>query len=198
MTIGYGRVSTRDQNLNLQEDALKAAGCERIYMEKKSGTRLARPELIKMLEQIREGDIVVVWKLDRLARSTADLIHLMNVFQERKVEFRCVTQQIDTTTPLGKFYFTIMSGLAQLEVELTRERSEAGREAARLRGIKGGRKPGLSKTADIKANAAVTLYKDGNSTSLIMKQLGIGSKRTLYQWLRIKGVKVGAEKVVMA
>ncbi|MGV3560781.1 recombinase family protein [Larkinella arboricola] len=192
MIFGYGRVSTRDQNLSLQEDALTAAGCERIFVEKKSGTKMARPELTKLLEHIREGDIVVVWKLDRLARSTADLIHLVNLFQERKVEFRCLTQQIDTTTPMGKFFFTIMSGLAQLEVELTRERSDAGREAARQRGIKGGRKPGLSKAADIKANAAVTLYKDGNPASLIMKQLGIGSKRTLYQWLRRKGVQIGA------
>lgn len=138
MLFGYGRVSTRDQNLSLQEDALTAAGCQRIFLEKKSGTKLARPELTRLLEQIREGDVLVVWKLDRLARSTADLIQLVSLLEQRQIQFRCLTQPIDTTTPMGKFFFTIMSGLAQLEVELTRERSEAGRAAARQRGIKGG------------------------------------------------------------
>lgn len=191
MLIGYARVSTDDQNLSLQLDALKAAGCERIFSEKQSGAKVDRVELARLLEQVREGDTVVVWKLDRLGRSLSHLVETITRLDGQGVSFRSLKESIDTTSATGKLIFHIFASLAEFERDMTRERTNAGLTAARARGRVGGRPQGLSKTADMKANAAKTLYLDGNSPKTIMSQLDIKSKETLYRWLRLKGVVIG-------
>ena len=194
MNIGYARVSTDDQNLLLQTDALKQAGCEKIYKEKLSGAKVDRPELLKLMEQLREGDTVTVWKLDRLGRSLTQLIDTVNKLADLKVGFRSLKESIDTTTATGKLTFHIFASFAEFERDMIRERTNAGLSAARERGRVGGRKKGLSPDADIKASAAKTLYESGNTVDKICKMLQIGSKRTLYKYLREKGVKIGAEE----
>lgn len=192
MIFGYGRVSTRDQNLHLQEDALKAAGCQEIYMEKISGTKKSRPELNLLRAKLREGDTVVVWKLDRWGRSLSDLIELMNELRQKSVQFKCLAISMDTSTTEGRLIYGIFSVLSEFVRDTIVENTNAGLSAARARGRVGGRKPGLSPEAEIRANAAKTLYESGNSTQQICKMLSIGSKRTLYQYLRAKGVQIGA------
>jgi DNA invertase Pin-like site-specific DNA recombinase len=144
MMIGYARVSTSDQNLDLQLDALTKAGCERIFEEHASGARDDRPQLAAALSHARAGDTLVVYKLDRLGRSIRSLIDFTNGLRERKVEFRSVSDGIDTSTPAGRFYFHILAALAEMERELIRERTVAGLVAARARGRKGGRQPKLT------------------------------------------------------
>ena len=144
MLIGYARVSTKDQNLDLQRDALTKAGCTRIFEDEASGARDDRPGLTDALSHLREGDTLVVWKLDRLGRTLRSLIGFVEGLRERGVEFKSVTDGIDTTTPAGRFFFHVMGALAQMERELIRERTNAGLAAARARGRKGGRKPKLS------------------------------------------------------
>ena len=139
MVYGYARVSTGDQTTNLQQDALEKAGCDRIFTDVASGARAHRPELDHMLDLLREGDTVVVWKLDRLGRSMQNLVDLMTIFDERGVQFRSLTEAIDTSTPGGTLVFNIFGSLAQFERDLIRERTRAGLEAARARGRKGGR-----------------------------------------------------------
>ncbi|MVM34995.1 helix-turn-helix domain-containing protein [Spirosoma sp. HMF4905] len=193
MIFGYGRVSTRDQNLNLQEDALTQAGCEQIFMEKITGTKKNRPELNKLRAKLRAGDTVVVWKLDRWGRSLSDLIELMNELREKQVQFKCLAVSMDTSTIEGRLIYGIFSVLSEFVRDTIVENTNAGLSAARARGRTGGRKPGLSKEADIKASAAKTLYQSGNTGNKICKMLGIGSKRTLYKYLRAKGVKIGED-----
>ncbi|MCX6216419.1 recombinase family protein [Spirosoma sp.] len=195
MVFGYGRVSTRDQNLFLQEDALKAAGCEEIFMEKVTGSKKNRPELDALLAKVREGDTIVVWKLSRWGRSNQDLIELMNKLLAKKVAFVCLSNSMDTRTPEGRLVYGIFAALAEFERETIVENTIAGLTAARARGRVGGRKPGLSKEADLKATAAKTLYQSGNTVQKICTMLQIGSKRTLYKYLRLKGVKIGDEQV---
>jgi DNA invertase Pin-like site-specific DNA recombinase len=144
MLIGYARVSTKDQNLDLQRDALTKAGAERIFEDEASGARDDRPGLTDALSHLREGDTLVVWKLDRLGRTLRSLIGFVEGLREKGIEFRSVTDGIDTTTPAGRFFFHVMGALAQMERELIRERTNAGLAAARARGRKGGRKPKLS------------------------------------------------------
>ena len=139
MTYGYARVSTDDQTTDLQRDALERARCDRILTDVASGARAHRPELDHMLDLLREGDAVVVWKLDRLGRSMRNLVDLMTMFDERGVRFRSLTESIDTSTPGGTLVFNIFGSLAQFERDLIRERTRAGLEAARARGRKGGR-----------------------------------------------------------
>jgi DNA invertase Pin-like site-specific DNA recombinase len=143
MIIGYARVSTRDQNLDLQRDALSRAGAERMFEDEASGARDDRPGLRDALSHLRSGDCLMVWRLDRLGRTMRGLIEFTESLRERGVEFRSVTEGIDTTTPAGRFYFHILGALAQMERELIRERTNAGLAAARARGRKGGRKPKL-------------------------------------------------------
>ena len=139
MLVGYARVSTREQNLDLQRDALTKAGAERIFEDEASGARDDRPGLIGALSHLRSGDCLMVWRLDRLGRTMRSLIEFTESLRERGVEFRSVTEGIDTTTPAGRFYFHILGALAQMERELIRERTNAGLAAARARGRKGGR-----------------------------------------------------------
>ena len=139
MIYGYARVSTGDQATDLQRDALLEAGCDRIFTDVASGAKAHRPELDHMLDLLREDDTVVVWKLDRLGRSMQNLVDLMTTFDERGVQFRSLTEAIDTSTPGGTLVFNIFGSLAQFERDLIRERTRAGLEAARVRGRKGGR-----------------------------------------------------------
>jgi DNA invertase Pin-like site-specific DNA recombinase len=142
--FGYARVSTRDQNLDLQRDALAKAGAERVFEDEASGARDDRPGLADALSHVRKGDCLVVWRLDRLGRTMRGLIEFTAALRERGVDFRSVTEGIDTTTPAGRFYFHILGALAEMERELIRERTNAGLAAARARGRKGGRRPKLS------------------------------------------------------
>jgi DNA invertase Pin-like site-specific DNA recombinase len=140
MKIGYARVSTLDQNLDLQLQALKKAGCRRIFQEKISGSNSNRPEFRRMLDHVREDDIIVVWKLDRLARSTRDLLETMETIREAGGRFQSISEPwADTTSHSGKMIMTIFAGIAEFERDLIRERTGAGREAAKKRGVRFGR-----------------------------------------------------------
>jgi len=154
MLIGYARVSTQDQNPDLQLDALKTAGCERVFVEKASGAQRERPELQAALDYVRSGDTLMVWKLDRLARSLKQLIETVELLDGRNIGFRSLTESIDTTTAGGKLVFHIFGSLAEFERSIIRERTRAGLEAARARGRKGGR-PAALKAMDIAAAKAL-------------------------------------------
>ena len=154
MRIGYARVSTLDQNLELQIDALKNAGCERIFTEKISGkSKDDRPELNNMFSKLREGDTVIVWKLDRLGRSLTNLIDLISELNKHGVHFLSLNDNINTQTATGRFTFNIFASLAEFEREIIRERTKAGLNATRARGRMGGRTKGLSKSSMSKAKA---------------------------------------------
>ena len=144
MLIGYARVSTGDQDTALQERALREAGCERIFLERASGARWDRPELQRLLDQLRPGDVVVVWKLDRLTRSLSDLLRIMEKMGAADAGFRCVTQALDTTTPAGRAMMQMVGVFAEFERELIRERRLAGLASAREKGRIGGRPPKVS------------------------------------------------------
>ena len=190
MKLGYARVSTREQELAMQLDALRNAGCEQIFEEKMTGTTKSRPQLQKLLEQLREGDILVIWKLDRLARSLQDLVALVQQIQEKGAALQSLNDQIDTCSPQGKFTFHIFAALSEFEREIIRERTKAGLAAARARGRKGGRPQGLSKKAKHSAIIAEKLYTEGQlSIKEICEQLSI-SKSTLYNYLRHQGVQL--------
>jgi DNA invertase Pin-like site-specific DNA recombinase len=188
MKIGYARVSTNYQNLEIQKEALQEAGCEKIFEEKASAGK-ERKELNKLINQLRKGDVVIVWKLDRLGRTTLELIKLINEFNEKGIKFKSLNDSlIDTTTPNGKLVFSIFSALAEHEREIIRERTRAGLKSARAKGRKGGRPKGLSEDAKNKAAAALTLYNKGKSVKEILKGLNI-SKATLYRYLRYEGLE---------
>jgi DNA invertase Pin-like site-specific DNA recombinase len=144
MLLGYARVSTDEQDTAAQVAALKEAGCERIFRETASGGRWDRPELHRLLDQLREGDVVVVWKLDRLSRSLRDVLILMERLEEAKSGFRSLTEAIDTTTPAGRMMMQMVGSFAEFERAMLRERTKAGLEAARREGRVGGRRPKLS------------------------------------------------------
>ena len=143
MLVGYARVSTEDQNLRLQLDALNSAGCERVFSDKLSGARDDRPGLAEALSHLRAGDCLVVWKLDRLGRTLRGLIDFVAKLRDRDIDFRTLhgTTQIDTSTAQGRFFFHVMAALAEMERDLIRERTNAGLAAARARGRNGGRPP---------------------------------------------------------
>src|SRR2546425_4559213 len=144
MLIGYARVSTNDQETATQVAALKAAGCERIYREKSSGGRWDRPELHRLLDQLREADVLVVWKLDRLSRSLRDVLTIMERLTEAKAGFRSLTEAIDTTTPVGRMMMQMVGAFAEFERAVLRERTKAGLDVACQDGRIGGRRPKLS------------------------------------------------------
>ena len=179
MLIGYARVSTRDQNLDLQTSALKAAKCKRILEDTISGSRRERPGLERALDLLREGDTLVVWKLDRLGRSVKDLVELVGELEKRGVHFRSLTDAIDTATPAGRFFFHVMASLAQMERELLIERTQAGLEAAKTAGRVGGRKPKMTPS---KIQAARQLLDSGVPPKDVAVNLGV-SVPTLYRWL---------------
>jgi len=144
MKIGYCRVSTEDQNPDLQLAALKRAGCKRIFTDKATGVHVKRPQLTTCLASLQPGDVLVVWKLDRLGRSLRDLITMLDDLKARDIAFRSLTEAIDTTTPTGRAMWQMVGILAELERSLIQERTKAGRVAAKARGVKMGRKPLLS------------------------------------------------------
>jgi DNA invertase Pin-like site-specific DNA recombinase len=179
MLIGYARVSTQDQTLNLQLDALDRARCERVFTDTASGAKAARPGLDDALSHLRSGDTLVVWKLDRLGRSLRHLIDTIQALSERGVGFKSLQESIDTTTPGGKLVFHVFGALAEFERDLVRERTNAGLRAARARGRKGGRPKALTER---QRRQAITLLKDrANSVSDICKTLKI-SRSTLYRY----------------
>lgn len=191
MKIGYARVSTRDQKLSLQLDDLQAANCEKIFQETASGAKADRPELTRMLEHAREGDTIIIWKLDRLGRSLAHLVELVTTLESRGIGLISLNDPIDTTTAQGRLIFRIFASLAEFEREVIRERTKAGLASARRRGQQLGRKKGLTPHAEDKSRIAESLYKEGNLTvAKIAKQLGI-AKPTLYTYLKHRGVKIG-------
>lgn len=156
MKIGYARVSTEDQSQNAQLDALNEAGCNRVYQESFSGKSRNRPQLERMIDSLREGDIVVVQRLDRLGRSLKDLIELLDGFKQQGVQFISLNENIDTTTAVGELAFHMIGSIAQFERRLISERTKAGLDAARARGRKGGRKPKLTETDIKKAKAMLS------------------------------------------
>jgi DNA invertase Pin-like site-specific DNA recombinase len=180
MLVGYARVSTGEQNLAMQLDALTAAGCEEIYHDEMSGAKALRPGLQKALEFVRSGDTLIVWRLDRLGRSIKDLIEKVEALKQRDIGFKSLHENIDTTTPSGKLQFHVFSALAEFERDLIRERTLAGLRAARARGIKGGRKREM--TSDKVAMAAKLIQDKSIPIKDICKTLGI-SKPTLYRYV---------------
>ena len=191
MQIGYVRVSKNEQNYELQIEALKKAGCEEIFKEKISGAEKERPQYLKMTEMLRKGDIVTVWRIDRLGRTTLELIKLMVEFREKGIEFKSIVEGIDTSTSMGLIWYMLSSIFAENEREIIRERTKAGLVSARARGKIGGRPKGLSEKAMKLASTAATLYNAKDlSTEEICKVLKIGSRTTLYRYLRHAGVNI--------
>lgn len=184
MIIGYARVSTQDQNLELQLDALIAASCEQTFQEKITGKKKERPELNICLKTLRAGDVLVVWKLDRLARSLKDLVEIISELESKGVGFKSITESIDTTSPSGKLIFHIFGALAEFEHSLIRERTLEGLKAARARGRKGGRKPAMT-AQDVKKAAA--MLKDPSITKTeVAEHFGV-SRLTLNKSLQREG-----------
>lgn len=180
MLIGYARVSTDDQNLDLQQDALQKAGCERIYEDRLTGAKADRPGLKRTLEDARNGDTIVVWRLDRLSRSLKDLIEIVALLETKGTGLKSLQESIDTTVSSGKLVFHIFGALAEFERNLIRERTQAGLAAARARGRKGGRPKSLNQD---KQALAVKLYEEKkHSIEQICKMMSI-SKPTLYKYI---------------
>jgi DNA invertase Pin-like site-specific DNA recombinase len=153
MKIGYARVSTKEQETNLQIDALTSAGCEAIYQEKKSGGNLRRPELQKLIRDLKPGDTIIVYKLDRFARSLRDLLDLVELIERRKAKFQSLTEHIDTTSPVGRMIFQIIGAFAEFERALIKERVTAGIKAAQRRGVRFGRERKMTPEQEAEAMA---------------------------------------------
>jgi len=179
LKFGYARVSKQDQTLDLQRDALKKIGCDEIFFDKASGASTDRPGLKDLLSRLRENDVLVVWKLDRIGRNTTDLISLTKNLDEKNIHFQSVTEKINTETPAGRFFFNVMASLAQMERDLIVERTKAGLEAAKLQGRIGGRK---RKMTSSKLESAKRLLEGGTSPRDVANNLGV-SIPTLYRWL---------------
>ena len=179
MIIGYARVSTQEQNLTLQIDALKNAGCEKIYEDQISGSKDNRPGLNDAFVNLREGDTFVVWKLDRLGRSIKHLIELVSNLEKKGITFKSITDSIDTSSPAGRFFFHVMASLAQMERELIIERTRAGLEAAKQQGRIGGRKRAMTNS---KIASAKRLLKSGALPRDVAADLNI-SVATLYRYI---------------
>ena len=179
MLIGYARVSTQDQNLDLQTEALAKAGCKKIFDDKISGSHAERPGLAKLQEALRDGDTLVVWKLDRLGRSVKHLVDLVGEMHKRGVQFKSLTDAIDTGTASGRFFFHVMASLAEMERELTIERTQAGLKVARQLGRTGGRKRQMTES---KIKSAKKLLASGVPPRDVAANLGV-SVPTLYRWI---------------
>ncbi len=178
--VGYPRVSTVDQNPELQHDALMAAGCSRVFTDKASGVASDRPQLAAALDYLREGDSLVVWRLDRLGRSLKHLLEVVSALDERDVGFQSLHESIDTTTSTGKLVFHIVGALAEFERDLIKDRTTAGLAAARARGRVGGRKPVL--TAQ-QIQVALKMYAAGDSTVADIAKVLRVSRATIYRQL---------------
>lgn len=180
MFIGYARISTSDQLMDLQIDALKNAGCEKFFTDTVSGSKASRPGLDEALGFAREGDTLIVWKLDRLGRSLCHLLQLMETLQKRGISFKSLSDGIDTDTPMGKMIFGIFGALSEFELSILRERTLAGLRAARARGRNGGRRRTLNRE---QIDTMLTLYESGKHSVVdICKQLHI-SRKSFYNYL---------------
>lgn len=189
MRIGYARVSTQQQNLELQQDALRAAGCDRVIVDVASGKGMQRSGLDQLRDILRTGDVLVVWRLDRLARSLKHLIELLTELEQGGIGFQSLQESIDTTTPSGKLVFHIFGALAEFERNLIRERTRAGLDAARARGRKGGRRKAIPRE---RRELAVQLYHaKQHSINQICELVGI-SKPTLYSYVSELGGAISA------
>lgn len=189
MKIGYARVSTQDQNLSLQISSLQKFGCEKIFSEKKSGVK-RRPELEGLMNIVREGDVVVIWKIDRLARSLSELISITEQFKSKGVDLVSIDGQVDTTSAMGRMFFQITGAFAEFERNLIIERTKAGIVEAKKRGVQLGRPKGLTSESQQIARAAKELYLSGTIKPIdICKILNI-STGTLYRYLKIEGVQL--------
>ena len=186
MKIGYARVSKLEQNLDLQIDGLRKAGCTHIFEEKKSGKNTERPELQLCIKSLRADDVLVVWRMDRLGRSLKDLISIVSGLESNKIGFESLTEKIDTTTATGRLIFHFFGAMSEFERNLTRERTMAGLSAARARGRVGGRKPALSDNDMVIARAM--LADKSIPVSEVAKRLKVG-RTTLYKYF--PGGKVG-------
>lgn len=179
MRIGYARVSTPDQRLDVQHEALTDAGCEKVFDDTVSGRVSDRPGLQRALDILRHGDTLVVWKLDRLGRTVKQLVDLVSTFEQQGIAFVSLTDSIDTRTPAGRFFFHVMASLAEMERELTVERTRAGLATARARGRTGGRRRLMT---DSKLESAKKLLESGAPPRDVAADLGV-SVATLYRWL---------------
>lgn len=192
MKYGYARVSTKDQVLDLQINALKQAGCNKIFQEIVSGSKSDRPEWLKLLSELKQGDTLVIWKLDRMGRSLHHLVATVNDLVSKNIDIISLQDPLNTTNAQGRLIFNMFASLAEFEKDLIRERTMAGLKSARARGRLGGRPKGLSEKAKRTACTAEALYKQKELTSdEIAEQLNI-SKTTLYKYLRSRNVKVGS------
>lgn len=185
MRIGYARVSTRDQNLQMQIDELEAAGCEKIFEDKSSGLKIDRSGLINCEAALRKGDTLVVWKLDRLGRSVKHLVNFVNKLESQGINFHSIKDQFDTSTPQGKFFFNVIASLSQMERDLIAERTKAGMKAAHKRGRYPGRKTSMSRS---KIESAIKLIKSGQTYKEVAQNLGI-STPTLYRHVPASEIK---------
>ena len=179
MLIGYSRVSTDDQDTDAQTASLRKAGCERVFTEKASGGRWDRPELAKALEQLRAGDVLVVWKLDRLGRSLVEMMRTIDKLRADGIKFRSLTEELDSESAQGRFFLQIHGAMAEYFLDLNRERTMEGLKAALARGRKGGRRPKL--TEDDKKAARAMLAAGDISVAEIARRLGI-SRVTFYDY----------------
>ncbi|MEI7378039.1 recombinase family protein [Dickeya chrysanthemi] len=189
MLIGYARVSTSDQNTELQKNALVSANCELIFEDQASGKNARRPGLKRALRKLKRGDTLIVWKLDRLGRSVRDLITMVSDLQGRGIHFRSLTDAIDTSTPAGRFFFHVMSALAEMERELIIERTRAGLAAARAAGRIGGRRRIMTPDA---VDQAKTLLNNGATRWQIANIIGV-SEKTIYKYFPVTQKTVVSE-----
>jgi DNA invertase Pin-like site-specific DNA recombinase len=177
--LGYGRVSTADQNPDSQKDALQKAGVDQVFLDTFTGTKSSRPQLDKMKDQLRSGDTIVITRLDRLGRSTKDLLNLVSDLQELGVNLEVLEQNINTSSPEGKLFFTLVASFAEFEREIMRARTIDGLAAARARGRVGGRKPAMTQS---KVAMAKKMYEEGRYVKEIAEVLGV-SRPTIYRAL---------------
>ena len=192
--IGYARVSTIDQKLDRQIDALEKYGCEQIFQEKVTGRKTERPQLDLMLKMLRKGDQLVIYKLNRLGRNFNHLIKLVGELEERGIDLVSLTDAIDTSTSMGRFIFRVFASLSELQADWIREDTYPGLASARARGKNGGRTPGLTEKAKKKAANASRLYKGGSSIPDIQVALEIRSTATVYKYLRLEGIEISGWK----
>ena len=184
MKIGYIRVSRDKQTTLLQEDAMNKEQCERIFTDKLTGTRFDRPQFLAMLDMARPGDIIVVWRLDRLGRSLKQLIETVTLLKDRGIELRSIKEQIDTTTPTGKLMFHIVGAMAEFERDIIKERTQAGLDAARARGRLGGRRKAIETMNPKDVNRAKELFAaKQNTVDEIMRMTGFKSRTTFYKYV---------------
>ncbi|WP_081415119.1 recombinase family protein [Ectobacillus panaciterrae] len=193
MIFGYARVSKKDQNLELQIDALEKYGVEEIYQEKITGTKTDRPELEQLLKVLRKGDKIVVYKLDRISRSTKHLIELAEFFEKKEIDFISIQDNIDTSSPIGRFFFRMIASIAELERDIIRERTIDGLAAARARGKKGGRPFTDKKTKE----KALNMYKSKQFTLKEIKDMTGVAPSTIYSWLKQESTQTDTAKIRM-